>query len=233
MTGASAKNIPGNIVFDGSVLAYKRTIWAIAVGILLFAAGQSVWALSIGSRQLLKDALDWGYDVVIYALAAVVFGRGVRAEQTAALVIAAILAVAGLHTLYDLWDKIVLPRPIELLTIGFSAVSATLIGYIILFALLRFRRDENPLVRATWVSTRNAVIMTTIFAAATYFTRTASERWPEYALDVLGAALLFQGAGAITLATLRDRRENARLQEAALKDAPLKDPGLKNPGLHV
>ena len=195
--------------FEGSVLAYKRTIWAISIGILLFAAGQAAWALSLGSRQLLKDALDWGYDVVIYALAAIVFGRGVRAEQAAALVIAAILAVAGLHTLYDLWDKIVLPRPIEPFTIGFSAISAALIGYIILLALLRFRKDENPLVRATWVSTRNAVIMTTIFAAATYFTRMATERWPEYALDALSAGLLFQAAGAIALATLRDRRAAA------------------------
>lgn len=192
--------------FDGSVSAYKRTIWAIAAGILIFAAAQSAWALSLGSRQLLKDALDWGYDVVIYAMAAIVFGRGVRAEQAAALVIAAILTIAGLHTLYDLWDKIVLPRPIEPFTIGFSAVSATVIGYIILIALLRFRRDDNPLVRATWVSTRNAVIMTTIFAVATYVTRMSSERGPEYALDVLGAGLLFQGAGAIVAATLRDRR---------------------------
>lgn len=195
---------------DRSVAAYKRTIWAIAAGILIFAAGQSFWALSIGSRQLLKDALDWGYDVVIYALAAVVFGRGVRPEQLAALIIAAILAVAGLHTLYDLWDKVVLPRPIEPFTIGFSAISATIIGYMILLALLRFRKDQNPLVRATWVSTRNAVIMTTIFAAATYFTRMASQRGPEYALDLLGAALLFQGAGAIALATLRDRRSTGK-----------------------
>lgn len=193
-------------VFEGSVLAYKRTIWAISLGILVFAAGQAMWALSLGSRQLFKDALDWGYDVVIYALAAVVFGRGVRAEQLAALAIAAILAAAGLHTLYDLWDKIVEPRPIEPFTIGFSAASATIIGYVILFALLRFRRDENPLVRATWVSTRNAVIMTTIFAAATWATRMAASRGPEYALDVLSAALLFQAAGAIWLATMRDRR---------------------------
>lgn len=197
--------------FEGSVRAYKRTIWVIALGILAFAAGQAMWALSLGSRQLFKDALDWGYDVVIYALAAIVFGRGVRAEQVAAMIIAAILAAAGLHTLYDPWDKIVLPRPIEPFTIGFSAVSATVIGYMILFALLRFRKDENPLVRATWVSTRNAVIMTTVFAAATWLTRMATQRWPEYALDVLGAALLFQAAGAIALATLRDRRATASL----------------------
>jgi Co/Zn/Cd efflux system component len=195
-----------DVAISPSARAYTRTIWLIAAGILIFACGQALWALSIGSRQLFKDALDWGYDVVIYAIAAIVFGRGARAEQVSALVIAAILAAAGLHTLYDLWDKIVLPRPIELLTIGFSAGSATLIGYIILLALLPFRSDQNPLIRATWVSTRNAVIATTVFAAAAFFTRAATVRWPEYALDVFGAVLLFQAAGAIWIVTARDRR---------------------------
>ncbi|HYF52941.1 MAG TPA: hypothetical protein VEA41_01640 [Salinarimonas sp.] len=186
--------------------AYRRAIWAIALGILLFAVAQGLWALSLGSRQLFKDAVDWIYDVALYILAAVVFGRGVRAEQASALAIAGILAAAGVHTLYDLWDKIANPRPIEPFTIGFSAVSSSVIGYIVLAALLRFRHDENPLIKATWVSARNAAIATTVFSIATYLTRTAASRYPEYGLDLFGAALLFQGAGAIVLATWRDRR---------------------------
>ena len=191
---------------DASSRAYRRTIWLIAGGVCLFAAGEAALALHLGSRQLLKDALDWGYDVAIYALAAFVFGRGARAEQASALAIAAILAAAAVHTLFDLADKISNPRPIEPFVIGFSAISAAAIGYVILLSLIRFRRDENPLVRATWVSTRNAVIATTVFAGATLATRTASVRWPEYALDVFGAALLIQGACAIVLAAMRDRR---------------------------
>jgi hypothetical protein len=30
----------------------------------VFATLQCLWALSLGSRQLLKDGLDWAYDVV-------------------------------------------------------------------------------------------------------------------------------------------------------------------------
>jgi len=196
------------VTADQSARAYRRTIWLIAGGICLFAAGDGALALHLESRQLLKDALDWGYDVAIYALAAFVFGRSARAEQASALAIAAILAAAALHTLYDLADKIANPRPLEPFVIGFSAITAAGVGYVILLALLRFRRDENPLVRATWVSTRNAVIATTVFAGATWATRTASVRWPEYALDVFGAVLLIQGAGAIVLATMRDRRNS-------------------------
>ncbi|KAA2242078.1 hypothetical protein [Salinarimonas soli] len=191
---------------DGAHRAYRRTIWLIALSILAFSSLQALWALSIGSAQLLKDAIDWVYDVALYIIAALVFGRGVRAEQASALVIAGVLAVAGVHTLYDLWDKVVQPRPIEPFTIGFSAVSSAIIGYLVLAALLRFRGDANPLIRATWVSARNAAISTTVFSTATYLTRTATSRWPEYGLDLFGAALLFQGAGAIVLATWRDRR---------------------------
>ena len=63
---------------------------------------QCGWAPAIGSRQLLKDGLDWGYDIVLTGIAAFVFGRGVWIERVSAFVIAMILAVAGLHTLYDL-----------------------------------------------------------------------------------------------------------------------------------
>jgi hypothetical protein len=94
--------------------AYKRIIWTIALGIAVLAGAQAAWALSIGSRQLLKDASDWIYDVVLYGIAAFTFGRGAAAERGSALVIAAIMAAGGLHTLYDLWDKVVAPRPIEI-----------------------------------------------------------------------------------------------------------------------
>ena len=194
---------------DAMGRAYKRTIWIIAVGILGFGALQCAWALSIGSRQLLKDGLDWGYDVALYGIAAFVFGRGATVERLSAMVIAAILAVAGLHTLYDLWDKVVTPRPIEILTIGFSAATAIVIAYLVVGALWRFRRHGNPLIRATWLSSRNDAVSTTLFALLVMATRVAPVRWPEYVLDVVVAAISFQATYAIIQAERRDRRSSS------------------------
>src|SRR5215213_5805274 len=140
--------------------AYKRALWMITGGILAFGALQSGWALAIGSRQLLKDGLDWAYDVILYGIAAFVFGRGVRIERMSAFGIALVLAVAGLHTLYDLWDKIANPRSIEIATITFSAVTTIAIAYLVIGALWRFRRNPNPLIRATWLSSRNDAVST-------------------------------------------------------------------------
>ncbi len=181
--------------------AYRLTIWGIALGILIFAGNVVLWALAIGNTQLLKDGVDWVYDVALYGIAAVVFGRDGRAEKIAALGIGAVMAVAGLHTLYDLWDKIARPRPIEAWTLGFSAASAILIAYLIVGVLWRFRREPNPVIKATWLSSRNDTISTTGFALVGLAARLAPVRWPEYLFDVVVAFICFQATFAIWQAT--------------------------------
>jgi Co/Zn/Cd efflux system component len=202
------------VPLDPEGRAYKRRIWAVAAGILAFLTVQCGWALAIGSRQLFKDGTDWIYDVVLYAIAAFVFGRGAGVERASALAIAAVLGVAGVHTLYDLWDKVTTPRPIEVLTLGFSAAGAIVISYLVIGALWRFRGNDNPLIRATWLSSRNEAISTTLFALVTLATRVAPVRWPEYVLDLVGAAINFQASFAIVRAERRDRRP-AQAAEAA------------------
>jgi Co/Zn/Cd efflux system component len=186
--------------------AYRRIIWAIALGILIFAALQCAWALSVGNRQLFKDGVDWIYDVILYGIAAVVFGRGARWEEMSALGIAAVLTFAGLHTLYDLADKIMRPRAIDVTALGFSAISAVIIALIVAGLLWRFRGSDNALIQATWLSSRNDMIRTTAFAAVAFMTRSAPLRWPEYALDVFLAALNFHAAWAIWRVTRKEKR---------------------------
>jgi len=177
--------------------AYTLTIWGIALGILVQAVATVAWALAIGNAQLFKDGVDWVYDVALYGIAALVFGRDERAERLAAVAIGAVMAVAGLHTLYDLHDKIVRPRPIEVWTLGFAAASAILIALIVIAVLWRFRREDNPVIKATWLSSRNDAISTTGFALVGLAARVAPVRWPEYLFDLFVAGICFQATWAI------------------------------------
>ncbi|MGO4405048.1 cation transporter [Bosea sp. RAF48] len=196
--------------------AYTLTIWGIALGILVQAVATVAWALAIGNAQLFKDAVDWVYDVALYGIAAVVFGRDARAERLAAVAIGAVMAVAGLHTLYDLWDKILRPRPIEIWTLGFAAASAIVIALLVIAALWRFRREDNPVIKATWLSSRNDAISTTGFALVGLAARVAPVRWPEYLFDLFVAGLCFQATWAIW----RSLRRGA--------DSEASQPGLRN-----
>lgn len=188
-------------VAPGVGRAYRLTIWGIALGILIFAGNVVLWALAIGNIQLFKDGVDWAYDVALYGIAALVFGRDGRAERGAALAIGAVMAVAGLHTLYDLGDKILRPRPIEVFALGFSAASAIVIAYLIILALWRFRHEPNPVIKATWLSSRNDAISTTGFALLGLAARLLPMRWPEYLFDLFVAFLCFQASWAIWRAT--------------------------------
>ncbi|WP_293800513.1 cation transporter [uncultured Bosea sp.] len=177
--------------------AYTLTIWGIALGILIQAVATVAWALAVGNAQLFKDGVDWVYDVALYGIAAIVFGREARIERLAAIAIGAVMAVAGLHTLYDLWDKIARPRPIEIWTLGFAAASAIVIAFLVVAALWRFRREGNPVIKATWLSSRNDTISTTGFALVGLAARVAPARWPEYLFDLVVAGICFQATWAI------------------------------------
>jgi Co/Zn/Cd efflux system component len=178
--------------------AYTLTIWGIALGIFVQAAATVAWAHAIGNAQLFKDGVDWVYDVALYGIAAIVFGRDDRAERLAAIAIGAVMAVAGLHTLYDLHDKILNPRPIEIWTLGFAAVSAIVIALLVIAVLWRFRREDNPVIKATWLSSRNDAISTTGFALVGLAARALPVvRWPEYLFDLVVAGICFQATWAI------------------------------------
>ena len=178
--------------------AYTRTIWTIVAGISLLCVGETALALHLDNRLLLKDALEWGYDIAIYAVAAISFGRGANAERTSALVIAFVLLIAGLQGSYEVVRAFFIAPIIEAVTVGFSAVSIIVEGIAVAVLLSRFRHTTNPLIEATWLSARNDAFSATAFALVMAAARLAPMRWPQMAVDAFAAGLAFQAAWVIT-----------------------------------
>lgn len=183
---------------------YRRRVLLIVSVIAGLAISQSLYALWLGDRFLLKDGLDWGYDVALWIVALAVFGRGQKFEDIAALWVAGVLLVAAGHTGYDLWDKIVTGRRPQPWVAGWSAFTAIGLALFVLALMLRFRGSENPLVKATWLSSRNDTISTTCFAFVGLWARLNPSQWPEIILDCVMIGLGLQAAGAILLTVYRD-----------------------------
>lgn len=191
---------------SGENARYRRRVFVIVAAIAGLAAAQVAYALAIGNRFLLKDGIDWIYDVVLWAVALAVFGRGRRFEDLAALGVAGVMLVAGLHTGYDLWDKIATGRRAEIWVAGWSAFTAIGLALFVLGLMVRFRDAENPLIAATWLSSRNDAISTTAFAVVGFAARTSTSQVPEILLDLFVIGLSFQAVGAIVLKVRRDWR---------------------------
>lgn len=183
---------------------YRARVLLIVTLIGGLALGQGLYAFSIGDRFLLKDAIDWSYDIVLWLIALAVFGRGQRLEDVAAIGVGLVMLVAGFHTGYDLWDKIATGRRAELWVAGWSAGAAICVGIIVVGLLWRFRASANPLILATWLSSRNAMISTTAYAVIGFFARTAPTQAYEIALDLFAIGLNWQAALAVFVAVRRD-----------------------------
>ncbi len=186
--------------------SYRRRVMLITVVIAGLATSQTIYALSIGDRFLLKDGIDWVYDVVLWLVALAVFGRGRRFEEVAALGVGLVMLVAGLHTGYDLWDKIATGWRAAAWVAGWSAFTAIGLALFVLALMLRFRASENPLVTATWLSSRNDAISTTAFASVGFLARVSPSQMPEILLDLVVIGLNLQAAAAIFLSVHRDWR---------------------------
>lgn len=186
--------------------SFVRRMWGIAAGVTALASGTVIYAALHNLPQLFRDGLDWGYDIVFYVMGAVLYGRGKRVEQAGAFFLAGVMAVAGLHTVYDLWDKVLNPRPIEPVALGFSAVTAAGFGFVVVWLLLPFRQSRNPLIEATWLSARNTMISTAAYSGVNFVARLATSRAVEYGLDVFAAGLSFQAAYVIARDAWRDER---------------------------
>ena len=76
-------------------------------------------------------------------------------------------------------------------------MSVTVIAYLVLGALWRFRANPNSLIQATWLSSRNDAIWVTIASGLVVLVRLAPVRWPEYVADLVFAGLNFQATWAI------------------------------------
>ena len=186
-------------------LAYHRTILAIAAMVLTIFLCETAYGLWLDSRFLIRDGLEWSYDLIIYVLAAASHGRGARAERLAALGVALVLFVAGCITSWQVWRTYVDPPPVEIFSITLSGILIILEALLVAAALYRFRASKSPIIEATWLSARNDAVTSTLYALVTMAARFYPERWPQMAVDLVSVALCWQAAWRI-LRDLRDER---------------------------
>ena len=182
---------------------YHRTIVAIAALVLAICVGETLYGLMLDSRFLLRDGLEWGYDVIIYVTAAAAFGRGLRAERFAGFALAFVLLGAGFVTIWQIWRTFVDPPEVEAFGITVAGVLIIAESWTLVALLWRFRRSNHPVIEATWFSARNDAVTGTLYALLMIAARMEPVTWPQMAVDSISAILCLQAGGRILRDLLR------------------------------
>jgi Co/Zn/Cd efflux system component len=179
---------------DVSSPALRRTVLTVALLNLAYFGVEFSVALAIGSVSLFADSVDFLEDASVNLLILVALAWTAKNRARVGFVLAAVLLIPGLATLWTAWGKFNLPvapapTPLSLAGLGALAVNLTCA-----FMLARYRRHSGSLTKAAFLSARNDAFANVAIVAAGLVTALIwSSAWPDL---IVGLAIALMNADA-------------------------------------
>jgi Co/Zn/Cd efflux system component len=178
---------------DDHATPLRRAVLIVALLNLGYFGVEFAVATAIGSVSLFADSIDFLEDASINLL--ILIGLGWSASRRALLgkVLAGILLVPGLATLWTAWDKLWLPLPPAPVPLTLAGTGALAVNLTCALVLARYRHHSGSLTRAAFLSARNDVFANVAIIGAGLVTAATLSPWPDL---VVGLAITAVNAGA-------------------------------------
>jgi Co/Zn/Cd efflux system component len=174
---------------------FRRTLSIVAFLNLAYFGVEWATAVVIGSVSLLADSIDFLEDAALNGLILMAAGWSDRSRSTLAKLLAVIILVPGLATLWMTWQKIALPVPPAPLPLSETGAGALIVNLTCALLLMRFRHHGGSLGLAAFLSARNDVLANAAIIAAGVATTATQSAWPDIFVG-LGIAAMNAGAAA-------------------------------------
>ena len=162
-------------------------------------------AQTIGSVALFADSIDFLEDPAVNVLILVAMGWSLRRRATVGTVLAALLLLPGLATLYAAWQKFGSPLPPAPLPLSLTGLGALTVNLGCALLLARFRAHQGSLTRAAFLSARNDALANIAIVAAGVVTAAIFSPWPDFVVGLGIFALNLDAAREVYQAARRER----------------------------
>lgn len=189
--------------------ALRTVVRQVAVLNLSYFGIEFAVALAIGSVSLFADSVDFLEDGAINLLILAGLGFAAPARAKLGTVLAAIILVPGLATLWTAWQNYssgLLPEAIPMTLTGTGAL---IVNTTCAWLLAPFRAAGGSLTRAAFLSARNDVAANVAIIIAGLLTGATHSHWPDLIVG-LGIAALNAGAAREVYEAAREEHAQAR-----------------------
>ena len=163
-------------------------------------------ALAIGSVSLFADSIDFLEDASVNLLIAVALGWSATGRARLGMVLAGILLVPGLATLWTAWGKFMAPTPPAPLPLTLAGLGALAINLSCAFMLARFRAHSGSLTRAAFLSARNDTVANIAIISAGIVTAYTHSAWADLIVGLGIAAMNADAAREVWKAAREEHR---------------------------
>ena len=187
--------------FETSNTGLGRVVRRVALLNLGYFGVEFAVALAIGSVSLFADSIDFLEDASVNLLIAVALGWTARSRARLGMLLAGVLLVPGLATLWTAWDKISAPTAPEPAALSLAGLGALAVNVYCAFMLARYRHHRGSLTRAAFFSARNdALANIAIIAAGLVTAFLWTSAWPDLIVGLAIAAMNADAAHEVWMA---------------------------------
>lgn len=164
----------------------SAAIWVATLNLAWFGVEFAV-AHAIGSVSLFADSVDFLEDATLNGLILLALRAGRRRRGALGLVLAGILLVPAIATIWTAGSKLVSPFPPAAWPLASTALGALAINFLCAYRLASVRHAAGSLSRAAFLSSRNDVLANIAMIAAGALTLRSRSPWPDL---LVGLAIL-------------------------------------------
>lgn len=183
--------------------------WVAALNLCYFGI-EFVVGLSIGSVSLFADSLDFLEDASVNTLILIGLAWSVRNRARLGMLLAALLMVPGLATLWTAWNKFQSLLPPDPVSLSLTGAGALAVNLLCAFLLAPYRSHGGSLTKAAFLSARNDAIANIAIIAAGLITAFLwSSAWPDLIVGIGIAAMNADAAREVFKAAKDEHRFNA------------------------
>ena len=182
----------------------RRAVLLVAILNAAYFLVEFTVARRIGSVSLFADSIDFLEDATVNGMILLAMRWHPRSRGVVGMVLAAVLLVPGLATVYQAWEKLMHRVPPFPIALSVTAVGALGVNFFCAYTLARVRHAGGSLSRAAFLSARNDVLANIAMIVAGGLTALWQSAWPDL---ILGLAILVMNLDAARQVYIAARTE--------------------------
>src|SRR5690348_16409534 len=189
--------------------ALRRAIRRVGLLNLSYFGIEFAVALLIVSVSLFADSIDFLEDASVNFLILMALGWSARRRAKVGMLLALILLIPSLATLWTAWNKFHLPIAPDPLPLSLTGAGALVVNLSCALMLTRYRRHSGSMMRAAFLSARNDALANIAIIVAGVFTAFYPSAWPDLIVGLGIARLNDDAARGVWQAAREDHRDAA------------------------
>ena len=189
----------------------RRVVRLVALLNIAYFGVEFAVALAIGSVSLFADSIDFLEDTSINLLILMALSWSAARRARVGMILAGILLIPGLATLWTAWEKFKAPVPPNPVPLSLTGLGALMINLACALMLARHRAHHGSLTRAAFLSARNDTLANIAIIGVGLLTARLVSPWPDLIVG-LGIALLNADAAWEVWTAARTEGQAAKAQ---------------------